>query len=357
MSRYLIDKYQSLEAYTPGEQPRDMQYVKLNTNESPYPPAPGVVEAVQAEAGRLQLYSDPVCADLRDALAARYGVARENVFVSNGSDDILNFAFMAFGSPRVYFPEISYGFYPVYAELHGIEARPVPLKADFSIDPTDYMALDGFVAIANPNAPTGMALGVAQIEDIVASNPGHVVLIDEAYVDFGAESSVPLTAKYDNLLVVQTFSKSRSMAGARLGFAIANAGLISDLERIKFSTNPYSVNRMTLAAGLATLKADDACMENCRRVISTREATVARLRQMGFEVLPSKANFVFARHPHADGGDLYRQLKARGVLVRHFDTPRIKDYLRITIGAPEQMEALFEKLEEILSGTDVEDKF
>ena len=236
MSRYLMDKYQPLVAYTPGEQPRDMQYVKLNTNENPYPPVPGVTEAVMAEAGRLELYSDPVCIDLRDALAARYGVARQNVFVSNGSDDILNFAFMAFGSPRAYFPDISYGFYPVYAGLHGIDAHPVPLRSDFSIDPTDFMALDGFIAIANPNAPTGMALEVSQIEDILQANPDHVVLIDEAYVDFGAESCVPLTAKYDNLLVVQTFSKSRSMAGARLGFAIANEGLIADLEKIKYST-------------------------------------------------------------------------------------------------------------------------
>lgn len=350
MSRYLIDKYQTLEAYVPGEQPRDMQYVKLNTNENPYPPAPGVVEAVQAEAGRLQLYSDPVCVDLRDALAAHYGVKRENVFVSNGSDDILNFAFMAFGSPRAFFPDISYGFYPVYAELHGIEAHPIPLREDFSIDPTDYMALDGFIAIANPNAPTGMALGRAQIEDILCANPENVVLIDEAYVDFGAESSVSLTGKYDNLLVVQTYSKSRSMAGARLGFAIASEGLIADLEKIKFSTNPYSINRMTLAAGIATLKADDICMENCRRVIDTREATVNRLRQLQFEVLPSKANFVFARHPHADGDFLYRQLKARGVLVRHFDTPRIRDFLRITIGTPEQMEVLLEALKRILEG-------
>ena len=350
MSRYLMDKYQPLVAYTPGEQPRDMQYVKLNTNENPYPPVPGVTEAVMAEAGRLELYSDPVCIDLRDALAARYGVARQNVFVSNGSDDILNFAFMAFGSPRAYFPDISYGFYPVYAGLHGIDAHPVPLRSDFSIDPTDFMALDGFIAIANPNAPTGMALEVSQIEDILQANPDHVVLIDEAYVDFGAESCVPLTAKYDNLLVVQTFSKSRSMAGARLGFAIANEGLIADLEKIKFSTNPYSINRMTLAAGLATLKADDACMANCQRIIDTRQATVARLRQMRFEVLPSKANFVFARHPHADGGFLYRQLKARGVLVRHFDSPRIKDFLRITIGTPEQMQTLFEALGSILEG-------
>ncbi len=350
MSRYLVDKYQSLEAYTPGEQPRDMKYVKLNTNESPYPPAPGIVEAVAAEAGRLQLYCDPVCADLRDALANRYGVARENVFVSNGSDDILNFAFMAFGGSgeRAYFPDISYGFYKVYAELHGIPYRQIPLREDFSIDPADYMGLNGFIAIANPNAPTGMALTAAQVEGIVRANPDHVVLIDEAYVDFGAQSCAFLTAKYDNLLVVQTFSKSRSMAGARLGFAIASEALIADLERIKYSTNPYSVNRMTLAAGVATLKQDEYCMENCQKVMQTREQTAKRLADMGFEVLPSKANFLFARRPDTDGGFLYRELKARGVLVRHFDAPRISDFLRITIGTPEQMDELFEHLTQIL---------
>ena len=359
MSRFLVDAYQPLVAYTPGEQPRDMQYVKLNTNENPYPPAPGVAEAVAAEAARLALYSDPVCTDLRDALAGRYGVKRANVLVSNGSDDALNLAFMAFAGRggRAYFPDISYGFYKVYAALHGISYREIPLKDDFTIDPADYHGLDGMIALANPNAPTGLALTVDEIEGIVKTNPDHVVLVDEAYVDFGAQSCLELTKVYDNLLVVRTFSKFRGLAGARLGFAIADAGLIADLEKIKFSTNPYSINRMTLAAGLATLKADDVCTANCLRVMRTREATVEKLRQMGFEVLPSLANFVFARHPHADGGDLYRQLKARGVLVRHFDTPRIKDYLRITIGAPEQMQALFEKLEEILGGTDVKDKF
>jgi len=352
MSRYLIDKYRALEAYTPGEQPRDMRYVKLNTNESPYPPAPGVVEAATKEAARAQLYSDPMCADLRDALAERYGVKRANVFVSNGSDDILNFAFMAFAGAGVpaYFPDISYGFYKVYAALHGIEARPVPLKQDFSIDPVDYKNLDGFIAIANPNAPTGMALTRDQVEGIVASNPGHVVLIDEAYVDFGAQSCLPLVEKYDNLLVVQTFSKSRGLAGARLGYAIAQEGVISDLERIKYSTNPYSVNRMTQAAGVASLKRDDYNADNCRRIVKTREHAVAQLNALGFEVLPSQANFVFARKLGVDGGWLYRELKAKGVLVRHFDSPRIADFLRITIGAEEEMAVLMLKLKEILSG-------
>ena len=351
MSRYLNDWYARLEVYTPGEQPQDRQYVKLNTNENPYPPAPGVAEAALAEAGRLQLSSDPECAALRDALAARYGVRRENVYVANGSDDILNFAFMAFaGGATAYFPDISYGFYKVFGDLHGIACGQIPLKPDFTIDPADYHGRDGFIAIANPNAPTGLALGLEDIEGILRANPDHVVMIDEAYVDFGAQSCVPLTAKYDNLLVVQTFSKSRNMAGARLGFAIADAGLIADLDRIKYSTNPYNVNRMTLAAGVATLAADDYCMENCRRIIETREATAKRLEALGFTVIPSQANFLFVKSDRVGGEALYLALKQRGVLVRHFGAPRICDYNRVTVGTPEQMDRLIEVIAEILEG-------
>ena len=355
MSRYLNDWYQRLDVYTPGEQPQDRQYVKLNTNESPYPPAPAVLEAVAAEAKRLQLYSDPECARLRDAIAALCGVKRENVYVSNGSDDILNFAFMAFGGGgRVFFPDISYGFYKVFGDLHGVEYTQIPLREDFSIDPTDYRALGGMIVLANPNAPTGLALSAAQIEDIVRTNADHVVLIDEAYVDFGAESVAPLTAKYDNLLVVQTFSKSRSMAGARLGFAIADAGLIADLDRIKYCTNPYNVNRMTLAAGEAAIREKDYYMANCGRIVETRESTAATLRGMGFEVLPSRSNFIFVQYPPEgaptglDGASLYLALKVRGVLVRHFTSPRIANYLRVTIGTPEEMRALTAALRDIL---------
>ena len=352
MSRFLNDKYQALQVYTPGEQPRDMQYVKLNTNENPYPPAPGVAEAIAEEARRLELYSDPVCADLRDALAVRYDVSRENVYVSNGSDDILSFAFMAFAGNGVkaFFPDISYGFYRVYADLYGVDYRCIPLREDYSIAPEDYHGLGGFIAIANPNAPTGMAICRSAVEGIVRSNPDHVVLVDEAYVDFGAESCLPLIRRYDNLLAVRTFSKYRGLAGARLGFAIASAGLIADLDRIKYSTNPYNVNRMTLAAGAASLAADAYNEENRRRIIETRELTVHRLSALGFEVLPSCANFVFARHPGTDGGMLYRELKKRGVLVRHFDVPRIRDFLRITIGTPDQMQVLFSAIIDILEG-------
>ena len=350
MSRYLIEAYQALEAYVPGEQPQDMQYVKLNTNESPYPPSPAVLNAAAEEAGRLQLYSDPACAVLRDAIAGLYGVRRENVYVSNGSDDILNFAFMAFADKggRAYFPDISYGFYKVFGDLYGCAYETIPLEQDFRIDPSKYHHRDGLVVLANPNAPTGIALSVEEIEGIVRANPDHVVLIDEAYVDFGAESCVGLTAKYDNLLVVQTYSKSRSMAGARLGFAIAAEGLIADLDRIKYSTNPYNVNRMTLAAGVAAIADNDFYMANCRRIEATRAKTSARLETLGFEVLPSKANFIFAKSDRIGGGALYQELKKRGVLVRHFDSPRIRDYNRITIGTPEQMDVLVNTIQSIL---------
>ena len=348
MSRYLNDWFKRLDVYTPGEQPQDKQYVKLNTNESPYPPAPAVLEAVAREAARLQLYSDPECARLRDTIAGLYGVKRENVYVSNGSDDILNFAFMAFGGgSKAYFPDISYGFYKVYGDLHGVEYAQIPLKDDFTIDPRDYYDRDGTVVLANPNAPTGMALSAEEIEGIVRANPDQVVLIDEAYVDFGAESVAPLTAKYDNLLVVQTFSKSRSMAGARLGFAIASAGLIDDLNRLKYCTNPYNVNRMTLAAGEAAILENDFYMANCRRIMETRGQTAEALRALGFEVLPSRANFIFARSARIGGEALYRALKSRGVLVRHFTAPRIADFNRITIGTPEEMAVLIARIKEI----------
>ena len=350
MSRYLIDRYQPLEAYTPGEQPLDMQYVKLNTNESPYPPSPAVIEAATREAGRLQLYSDPVCAAVRDAIASLYGVKRENTYVSNGSDDILNFAFMAFAGKggKAHFPDISYGFYKVFGDLYGCDYHTIPLEDGFTIDPMKYHGLGGLIVIANPNAPTGLTLTVQEIEGILRSNPDGVVLIDEAYVDFGAASCVGLTAKYDNLLVVQTFSKSRSMAGARLGFAIADAGLIADLDRIKYSTNPYNVNLMTCAAGAAAIADNDYYMANCRKIEATREATAQRLQALGFTVLPSKSNFLFAKSDRVDGDTLYRELKKRGVLVRHFTAERIRDYNRITIGTPEQMDVLIDTIKQIL---------
>lgn len=352
MSRYLKEKYQAMEAYVPGEQPRDMEYIKLNTNESPYPPAPSVVAALGSEdVELLRLYSDPTARGLKEKLAALYGVQPDNIFLSNGSDDILNFAFMAFPGKRgAVFPDISYGFYSVFAELHGIPYRQIPLREDFSLDYRDYCGTDSMVAIANPNAPTGMSIPVGQIEQILKANPDTVVLIDEAYVDFGGESCYPLIGKYGNLLVVRTYSKSRCMAGARLGYAIGPAELIADLEKIKYSTNPYNINRLTMKLGEATVDAERYYQEKCAAIIQAREWTAKRLEELGFTVLPSDANFLFARTPKMDGGELYLALKKRGILVRHFTKERIRDFNRITIGTMEQMEKFIETVEQILTG-------
>ena len=274
------------------------------------------------------------------------------MFVSNGSDDILNFSFMAFceGEKRgVRFPEISYGFYSVYAELHGVSYKAIPLKDDFSIDIADYMKNDASsVVIANPNAPTGIALALSDIEKIVMANPDNLVLIDEAYVDFGGESAVALTKKYSNLLVVGTFSKSRSLAGARLGFAIANKEIISDLEKIKYSTNPYNINRLSLIAGEMAILDNAYYMDNCKKIIETREYTQKRLRELGFSLTESKANFIFAKSDKIGGKELYSALKSRGILVRHFDKEKIKDYNRITVGTREEMDALISAITDIL---------
>lgn len=348
MSGFLNKRLSGLAPYVPGEQPRDMEYVKLNTNESPFPPAPGVLRAVNyGEIKRLNLYPDPTCGEIKKKLAERYNKAPENIFVSNGSDDILNFAFLAYGAGGVVFPEISYGFYKVYANFHGLEYTALPLREDFTIKSEDYSSTGKMVVLANPNAPTGIFLGLSEIEKIVASNPGSVVLIDEAYVDFGGESASSLTEKYGNLLVVQTFSKSRALAGGRLGFAVGHKALIEDLERIKYYTNPYSINRLTLAAGIASIESDSYYAENCKRIINTREKTAAALRALGFEVLPSSANFLFARSGRISGRRLYEQLKKRGVLVRHFPDEKIKDFNRITVGTEKQMDILLQKIKEI----------
>ncbi len=351
MSRFFSNKYKNLKAYTPGEQPRDMQYIKLNTNESPYPPSPSVAEAVCKEAQKLALYSDPECTELVSRASALFGVKQTEILMTNGSDEILNFAFMAFCDEAhpIVFPDITYGFYPVFAELNGIPYETIPLKDDFSIDVNDYIGIGKNIVIANPNAPTGLTLTLDEIEKIVASNPENIVIIDEAYVDFGAQSAVGLTKKYDNLLVTQTFSKSRSMAGARLGFGIGAGSLIADLQTIKYSTNPYNVNRMTMAAGAAALRENDYYMENCKKIQETREYTKKALEEHGFFVTESKANFLFAKSDRIDGEMLYKELKKRGVLVRHFSTEKIAQYNRITVGTKEQMDVFLEKTKEILS--------
>ena len=353
MSRFLNSKYKNLEAYTPGEQPKDMEYIKLNTNESPYPPSKEVLEAVnKSEVELLKLYPDPEAKKLKVKLAALHGVTEKNIYLANGSDDILNFAFMAFcgDGKQALFPDITYGFYKVFAELHGVKYTALPLEDDFSIDYKKYFNAKGMVVIANPNAPTGLNLPLASIEEVIKNNPDNVVLIDEAYVDFGGESAYKLTKKYDNLLVVQTFSKSRSMAGARLGFAIASEGIIEDLEKIKYSTNPYNINRLTMVAGEAAVDSNDYYMENCKKICNTREYTTKELERLGFEVIDSKTNFIFAKHPDFDGQKVYDELKTKGILVRHFTNERICQYNRITIGSEEQMKIFVEKITEIVRG-------
>ena len=351
MSTFFSGALKNLAPYTPGEQPQDQQYVKLNTNESPYPPSAGVITALNAkEASDLRLYSDPECKELKKALADYYKVEPENIYVGNGSDEALNFAFLSYATDGrgVAFADITYGFYPVFADLYHIPVQIVPLKSDFSIAPEDYYGLNKTIVIANPNAPTGMALSRDAIEGIVKANPDSVVVVDEAYVDFGAESCVELTKIYPNLLVVQTYSKSRSMAGARLGYAIGNAELIRDLETVKFSTNPYNVNRLTLRAGVQAIAEQDYYTENCKKIMDTRAYTKEKLEKLGFTVLDSRSNFLFARKPGTDGGAIYRGLKERGVLVRHFDKDPVRDYNRITIGTQEQMDIFLTKLEELL---------
>ena len=349
MSRFLREQYRSLNAYTPGEQPRDMQYIKLNTNESPYPPAPSVVAAMNGEQVELlRLYSDPTAKELKEKLASLYGVQPENVFVSNGSDEVLNFAFMAFGGQGVVFPEISYGFYEVYAELYQLDYEKIPLEADFSLNYKTYCGKNKMVVIANPNAPTGMSIPVSQIEQILKTNPNSLVLIDEAYVDFGGESALKLIGRYDNLLVTRTFSKSRCLAGGRLGYAFASPAIIEDLEKIKYSTNPYNINRLTLLLGAATVDAEPYYREKCAEIMETRAWTKKQLEKLGFTVLPSDTNFLFAKTADMDGGQLYETLKTRGILVRHFGNPQISQFNRITIGTREQMETLVNTLKEVL---------
>ncbi|MBE6679021.1 MAG: histidinol-phosphate transaminase [Ruminococcaceae bacterium] len=350
MSRFFSEKYKNLTPYTPGEQPRDMKYIKLNTNESPYLPSEDAIEMAAQAARSLQLYPDPECHELHEKLASLYKVDKSMVLAGNGSDEILNFAFMAFCDKEhpARFPDITYGFYTVFAEINGIPYSELPLNEDFTINISDYTNKNETVFIANPNAPTGIALSLEEIELIVKSNPDAVVVIDEAYVDFGAESAVPLTKKYDNLLVVQTFSKSRSMAGARLGVAVGNAALIADLNTIKYSTNPYNINRMTMAAGIGTLCDEEYTQKNCASIIENREYATERMKKMGFEMTPSLANFIFAKHKKIGGEALYQALRERGILVRHFSKKRLEDYNRITVGSREQMEILCDRLEEIL---------
>ena len=351
MSRFLSDRLRSFDAYIPGEQPADTEYIKLNTNESPYPPAPGVIAAISvSEIEKLRLYPNPDGVSLIGKLAEFYDVGPENVIIGNGSDELLAFAFLAFcdRGRGICFPDITYGFYPVYAGLFDVPYEQIPLKDDFSIDPDDYFNVNMNIVLANPNAPTGIALPPHDIEAIIRSNPGYIVLIDEAYIDFGAQSVMPLTREYENLLVMHTYSKARSTAGARLAYAVGPAPIVEDLKKMKYSFNPYNVNRLTQVAGEAALREDAYYKEMHRRIIEARDYTKDRLRRLGFIMTESSANFVFVKHPGIGGYDLYMALKERGILVRHWGKPRISDYLRITIGTMGQMDALIATIGSIL---------
>lgn len=348
MSRYLDSKFAALLPYVPGEQPKDRPYIKLNANESPYPPSPLVLEALRSEeAAALNLYPDAACRELTAQLAEHLGVGEGNILLANGSDDILNFCFLAFCERGVVFPDISYGFYEVFADLYHIDALRPKMGAGLTIDPADYTGTGRCVVIANPNAQTGVALPLEAVEGIVKGSPDSVVVVDEAYVDFGGETAVPLVTKYDNVLVVRTFSKSASLAGARLGYAVGPEELIEDLKKLKYSTNPYSVNRTALIAGAAAIKDWSYSAENCRSIASERARLASELKARGFELTDSRANFVLAK-PSGIGAKAYMEaLRERGILIRYLGGA-LADRVRITIGTPGQMDALLEATDEIL---------
>ena len=351
MSKFWSPIVSTLKPYVAGEQPRIQNLVKLNTNENPYGPSPKAIAAMQAAvADSLKLYPDPSALALRQSIARAYGVTADEVFVGNGSDEVLAHAFAALlkhDRPLLY-PDITYSFYPTYCRLFGIEAVEIPLKDDFTIGLADYARPCGAIIMPNPNAPTGIGLPLAAIEKLVAEHPDQPVVVDEAYIDFGGESAIPLTKTYDNLLVVHTLSKSRSLAGLRVGYAIGQRPLIDALERVKDSFNSYPLDRVAQAGATAAMDDREWFEETRGKVVETRERVAGALRQRGFEVLPSQANFVFARHPGMSGEELAKGLRDRAVLVRHFAKPRISDFLRITIGTAEECDRLIAAIEEIV---------
>ena len=351
MSKYWSDIVRAIKPYTPGEQPQDRTYIKLNTNENPYPPSPAVLAAIAAATdGRLRLYPDPTCAVLRTAIARRFGREPEEVFVGNGSDELLAFVFPAFfqGDRAILFPDVTYSFFSVYAALFRTAYRLVPLAEDFSVPIEALRQPNGGILLANPNAPTGRYLPLAEVRRILASNPDVVVVIDEAYVDFGGTSAASFIPEFPNLLIVQTFSKSRSLAGLRVGFALGQAELIEAIGRIKNSFNSYTLDRLALAGAVAAIDDEQYFTRTRAMIIATRERISPALADLGFTVLPSCANFIFISHPRCPAADLFLLLRERGILVRYFPLPRIDNYLRITIGTDTEMDALLTALNELL---------
>ena len=357
MSKFWNDKIKEIEPYVPGEQPKDKKYIKLNTNENPYSPSEKVIEKIKSMSLKdLKLYPDPDVSELRKVIAEYFSqkiderITKEQIFVGNGSDEVLALIFMTFFNKgdKVYYPDITYSFYPVYADLFDLKEVKIPLNKNFEIEIDKYFGVDGHIIITNPNAPTSIALKLEEIEEIVKKNPNQLVVVDEAYIDFGAESAVKLVNKYDNVLVVQTFSKSRSFAGMRLGYAISSGNIIEGLNRLKFSFNSYTIDRISIEAGIESFKDDDYFIKINAKIIETRKKTVKKLKELGFKVLNSSANFIFISHNKVFAGDLYKQLKDNGILVRYFAKNRIDNYLRVTIGTDKDMEIFIEKLNKLL---------
>lgn len=350
MSKFWSKVVRTIEPYVPGEQPQDKKYIKLNTNECPYPPSPMVIDAITSEVGeRLRLYPDPHCSKFIHSIASYYNINENQVFVGNGSDEILAFSFLAYFNPgdTILYPDITYSFYPVYSNLFGINYNLQPLTDGFDIKLSDYAKKNNGIIIANPNAPTGKALTLVEIRQILDTNRDSVVIVDEAYVDFGAESAISLINDYDNLLIVQTLSKSRSLAGMRIGFALGNEVLIDSLNRIKNSINSYTLDRLAIVAGAAAMEDEIYFQTITKKIIDTRGWVTDRLRSLGFIVPESKANFVFAAPTKIDAKTLFVELKKAGILVRYFDKPRIDGYLRISIGTDEEMNILCQVIESI----------
>jgi histidinol-phosphate aminotransferase len=348
MNRYWSQAIKNVKPYTPGEQPKDRKYIKLNTNENPYPPSPQVIEALRQAANEtLRLYPDPTCDELRATIAGYYNIRKEQVFIGNGSDELLAFSFPAFFEPAgkpVLFAEVTYSFYPVYAALFNIRYRLIPMDEEFNVSEEGYYQDNGGIIIANPNAPSGKGMALEKIEKILRRNENSVVIIDEAYVDFGGESAVTLIDSYPNLLVIKTLSKSHSLAGLRVGYAMGNEGLIEGIIRVKDSINSYTVDRLALAGARAAIKDKAYFQETRARIINTRERVTAQLTKMGIKVIPSQANFIFIASSKCPGGVLFQRLREKGILVRYFNKPGIDNFLRVTIGTDAEMDCFLDEM-------------
>ncbi len=351
MNRYWSKAVKNITPYTPGEQPRDRKYIKLNTNENPYPPSPRVLEAIRLAADdTLRLYPDPTCDELRATIAEHYNLGKEQVFVGNGSDELLAFSFPAFFEPAgkpILFAEVTYSFYPVYAAFFNTNYRLIPVDDEFNVSEEGYFQDNGGIIIANPNAPSGKGIALTKIEQILKHNENSVVIVDEAYVDFGGNSSVPLIDNYPNLLVIKTMSKSRSLAGLRVGYALGNEGLIEALTRVRDSINSYTVDRLALAGAREAIKDDAYFQETRAKIIHTRERISAQLTKMNIKVIPSQANFIFIASSKCPGGTLFQRLREKGILVRYFNKPKIDSYLRVTIGTDQEMDLFIEAIADI----------